>query len=365
MALKGISPILISRVIPLTASKLWISVGSKPVISRIRLAQMSQKRAPIKMEAPAKWLEMVENIRRVRQLNPAPIDSMGCAQAHSKLDKTVDQRFQVLLSLMLSSQTKDPITWAAVQRLKEAGLGNVQSLMAAREKDIEDLIHPVGFFRRKAVYIKEAAKKIAAEFNGDIPDSVEALCTIRGVGPKMAHLCMQEAWQVNSGIGVDTHVHRISARLGWVPKSVKTPEQTREALESWMPREYWREINHLLVGFGQTICTPLRPKCADCTNNEICPSSSIKGGGGAGGRRKRESTTIKAEPDAAAATPAGDPVASSVTKSAGGGARTRSKRLKEPKLEAEVEHVQPQPADGLLADNSGKKIKLEKVELLR
>lgn len=293
---------------------------------------MSQKRTPIKMEAPQNWLKMVENIRHVRRKYPAPVDSMGCSQAHSRSDKTTDQRFQILLSLMLSSQTKDPITWAAVQKLKEAGLGSVKNLLLASEKDIEDLIHPVGFYRRKAIYLKEAAKKIAHDFNGDIPDSVEALCTLKGVGPKMAHLCMQEAWNVNSGIGVDTHVHRISARLGWVPKSTKTPEQTREALESWMPPEHWREINHLLVGFGQTICTPLRPKCGDCANNEICPSSSVTG--------KRDTPATKA---AAAAESAGVQQRR----------QTRANQIKKEKIEVDD--------DRPLVDTSRKRAKKEKL----
>ena len=227
---------------------------------------------------------MIENIRKVREKFPAPVDSMGCDQSLHTNDKQSDQRFQILVSLMLSSQTKDQITWAAVQKLKEAGICNPKGLIEAKEKDIEDLIHPVGFYRRKAVYLKKVAYSLEHNYNGDIPNNVKELCSLPGVGPKMAHLCMQEAWNVNSGIGVDTHVHRISARLGWVPKKgIKTPEQTREALESWLPREYWREINHLLVGFGQTICTPQRPKCDKCENNVLCPSSSVSSGSGGGG----------------------------------------------------------------------------------
>lgn len=229
------------------------------------------------MEPPPNWLRTIENIRKVRQKFPAPVDTMGCDQANNKADKLVNQRFQILVSLMLSSQTKDPITWAAVQNLREAGMDNVKGMREAKVKDIEDLIHPVGFYRRKAIYLKKVAEILANEYAGDIPDNVKDLCELPGVGPKMAHLCMLEAWNVVSGIGVDTHVHRIAGRLGWVPKKgIKGPEDTRKALESWLPREYWREINHLLVGFGQTICTPTRPKCDECANNVICPSSSVR-----------------------------------------------------------------------------------------
>lgn len=225
------------------------------------------------MEAPANWFKTIENIRSVRERYKAPVDTMGCDQAANPNDKNIDQRFQVLVSLMLSSQTKDPITWEAVQRLRNKGLGNVMSLSKVKEKDIEDIIFPVGFYKRKAIYLKKVANILKDKYNGDIPNSIEELCKLPGVGPKMAHLCMLEAWNVVTGIGVDTHVHRIAGRLGWVPKEgIKTPEHTRKALESWLPQEYWREINHLLVGFGQTICTPTHPKCSKCDNQSICPS---------------------------------------------------------------------------------------------
>lgn len=225
-------------------------------------------------EPPDNWQQTLENIRKTRSKFPAPVDSMGCDQAHDRADKDMNQRFQVLLSLMLSSQTKDPITWAATQRLKDNGLGNAAAMRLAKEKDIEDLIFPVGFYRRKAIYLKKVAAILDEQYKGDIPDSIEALCKLPGVGPKMAHLCMLEAWNIVTGIGVDTHVHRIAARLNWVPKTgIKTPEDTREALESWLPRDYWREINHLLVGLGQTVCLPVGPKCHECYNNLICPSA--------------------------------------------------------------------------------------------
>lgn len=231
----------------------------------------------IKLEEPINWQPTIENIRKVRQKFPAPVDSMGCAKINERKD--INQRFQVLVSLMLSSQTQDPVTWAAVQRLKKKNLCNVNAIVEAKEKDIEDLIHPVGFYRRKAVYLKKVAQILQKDYDCDIPNSLKELCDLPGVGPKMAHLCMLEAWNTVTGIGVDTHVHRIANRLGWTgPKGTKTPEDTRKALESWLPRDYWQEINLMLVGFGQTICKPVRPKCPECYNNVICPSSSVKKG---------------------------------------------------------------------------------------
>lgn len=92
-----------------------------------------------------------------------------------------------------------------------------------------------------------------------------------GVGSKMAHICMNSAWNIVTGIGVDTHVHRISNRLNWVKRPTKEPEKTRIELEQWLPYEFWHDVNELLVGFGQTICTPTHPKCVQCINQSICP----------------------------------------------------------------------------------------------
>lgn len=246
------------------------------------------------MEPPPNWLDVIENIRSVRKQYAAPVDTMGCDQIHSKNERTIDQRFHVLVSLMLSSQTKDPITWSAVQKLKQHGLGNIDGLLASSEKEIEDLIHPVGFYRRKAIYLKKVAQILKDKYNGDIPNTVEDLCSLPGVGPKMAHLCMNEAWKIVTGIGVDTHVHRIAARLGWVPsKGIKTPEDTRKALESWLPKEYWSEINHLLVGFGQTICTPVGPKCDKCHNQDLCPY--LRSNGGKSSQQKSKISKRKAK----------------------------------------------------------------------
>mmetsp|Transcript_19627 Transcript_19627/g.31156 ORF Transcript_19627/g.31156 Transcript_19627/m.31156 type:complete len:120 (-) Transcript_19627:84-443(-) len=95
------------------------------------------------------------------------------------------------------------------------------------------------------------------------------MCKLPGVGPKMAYLCMQTAWGRSVGIGVDVHVHRISNRLGWVNST--NPEQTRKALETWLPREHWAEINPMLVGLGQTICKARKPLCSKCNVKDLCP----------------------------------------------------------------------------------------------
>lgn len=121
----------------------------------------------------------------------------------------------------------------------------------------------VGFHNRKTEYIKKAAVIIQDQFFSEIPDTLAGLTSLPGVGPKMAHLCMSAAWNNTQGIGVDVHVHRIANMWGWV--NTNMPEETREALEAWLPRERWREINHLLVGFGQSVCLPRGRKCGECS----------------------------------------------------------------------------------------------------
>jgi len=137
--------------------------------------------------------------------------------------------------------------------------------------ELEKLIYPVGFFRNKAKYVRAAAQRIAAgEWGGDIPGSIEALCSLKGVGPKMAFICMNSAWGRHEGIGVDVHVHRIAARLRWT-HAAKNPEDTRASLEAWLPRKLWHEVNHIFVGFGQTVCLPRTPLCGECSVRPFCP----------------------------------------------------------------------------------------------
>jgi len=145
-------------------------------------------------------------------------------------------------------------------------------------------------------YIKQAAEKLRDEFDSDVPKTVDELCSLPGVGPKMAFLALQVAWDLNHGIGVDVHVHRITNRLGWHRKPTKTPEETRLNLQSWLPKDRHREINHMLVGFGQVICQPVNPKCGECvlSTEGLCPSAKVvnpKGKKGRGSKRKAEEDT--------------------------------------------------------------------------
>ncbi|CAK1547447.1 unnamed protein product [Leptosia nina] len=224
---------------------------------------------------PLHWREFLLNLQNMRANNDAPVDSMGC---HMCMDENASPkviRYQSLISLMLSSQTKDQVTFAAMQRLKQRGL-TVDNVLSMSDEELGNLIYPVGFWKTKVKYIKKTTQTLKEQYDSDIPDSVEKLCKLTGVGPKMAHICMKVAWNKITGIGVDTHVHRISNRIGWVKKPTTTPEDTRKALQSWLPFDLWSEVNHLMVGFGQTICLPVGPNCEECLNSDICPSKSTR-----------------------------------------------------------------------------------------
>lgn len=219
---------------------------------------------------PPKWLEQLQNIRKMREKLDAPVDTMGCDVISDKDARPEDYRYQVLLSLMLSSQTKDEVTSAAIARLRAHGC-TIDSILRTPDDVLGRLIYPVSFWKTKVLYIKKTTQMLIEKFDRDVPKTYEELCTLVGVGPKMAHLIMRTAWQQTTGIAVDTHVHRISNRLGWVRKETTKPEDTMKALHSWLPREHWDDVNWLMVGFGQTICRGVAPKCSTCLNKDICP----------------------------------------------------------------------------------------------
>ncbi|XP_065618157.1 endonuclease III homolog 1, chloroplastic isoform X1 [Quercus suber] len=228
-------------------------------------------------EPPPNWIKVLEGIRKMRSSEDAPVDTMGCEKAGSSLPPK-ERRFAVLVSSLLSSQTKDNVTNGAIQRLLQNDLLVADAIDKADEATIKSLIYPVGFYTRKAENMKKIAKICLMKYDGDIPSSLEELLLLPGIGPKMAHLVMNVGWNNVQGICVDTHVHRICNRLGWVSRpgtkqKTSTPEQTREALQLWLPKEEWVPINPLLVGFGQTICTPVRPNCGRCSVSELCPSA--------------------------------------------------------------------------------------------
>ncbi|NWU96860.1 NTH protein, partial [Upupa epops] len=247
-----------------------IAIAYEPVQSDCAEPGIPEPQAP--RWEPRDWQQQLEHIREMRRNRDAPVDEMGVEKCFDSRAPPQVMRYQVLLSLMLSSQTKDQVTAAAMQRLRQRGL-TVDSVLQMDDVTLGQIIYPVGFWRNKVKYIKQTTAILKQKYGGDIPGTVEELVQLPGVGPKMAHLAMAVAWGTVSGIAVDTHVHRIANRLQWVKKETRYPEETRVALEDWLPRDLWREINWLLVGFGQQTCLPVSPRCTECLNRDICPAA--------------------------------------------------------------------------------------------
>ncbi|KAJ1563085.1 DNA N-glycosylase and apurinic/apyrimidinic (AP) lyase [Cladochytrium tenue] len=227
---------------------------------------------------PADWREVYDGIKTFRASHVAPVDSVGCGSLGDRSQAPPVFRYQTLVALQLSSQTKDALTAAAIARLRAnlAGGLTAAAVAAAPHAQLETLLRGVSFHSRKADYLARAAAICCDRYAGDIPPNLEGLLELPGVGPKMAHLAMQSAWQTTTGIGVDTHVHRISRRLGWArPRRLEDPEETRKQLESWLPVDRWAEINELLVGFGQTWCSAVAPKCSECPVKDRCPRIGV------------------------------------------------------------------------------------------
>jgi len=174
--------------------------------------------------------------------------------------------FEVLISTILSLRTKDEVTRKAALRLFEIAR-TPQTLLAVPEKEIAGLIFPVGFYRTKAKRIRDICKELIERYSGSVPDDLDELLTLKGVGRKTANLVITLGYG-KPGICVDTHVHRVSNRLGYV--NTKTPERTEMALREKLPRQYWIEYNDLLVTWGQNICKPISPFCSKCAIRSHC-----------------------------------------------------------------------------------------------
>lgn len=180
--------------------------------------------------------------------------------------------FRVLISCILSLRTQDKTTGEASERLFKLA-GDVKSLSALSASKIQKTIYPVGFYRTKAVRIKDLCKVLINDFNSKVPDSIDELLTLKGVGRKTANLVITLGYK-KPGICVDTHVHRISNRWGFVRTT--TPDKTESALREKLPRKYWLTINGLLVAFGQGICKPVSPWCSKCNIHEFCDRVGVK-----------------------------------------------------------------------------------------
>lgn len=174
--------------------------------------------------------------------------------------------FSVLISCILSLRTKDAVTLSASEKLFRVA-SNPQQMTRLSRQEIQEIIYPVGFYKTKALRIEEICRDLIDRFGGKVPDDIDTLLTLKGVGRKTANLVVTEAYG-KPGICVDTHVHRISNRLGYV--CTKTPEETEWALRKKLPKNFWIEYNALLVTWGQNICRPVSPLCSRCAVNRFC-----------------------------------------------------------------------------------------------
>lgn len=181
--------------------------------------------------------------------------------------------FQVLISTMLSAQTKDAVTHAASLRLFKVAR-TPKTMAALTVPRIEKLIYPVSFYRVKARHVKETCRQLTGRFAGKVPSTMAELLTLPGVGRKTANLVLLLAHQSEDNICVDTHVHRISNRLGWV--KTRTPEQTELALYRVAKKKWWPIINLYLVTWGQNVCKPVYPRCRACAISSYCPRLGVK-----------------------------------------------------------------------------------------
>ncbi len=190
----------------------------------------------------------------------------------TKVAREKKSPYRVLISTLLSLRTKDETTLKASKRLF-AKADTPEKMLSLTKEEIEKLIYPVGFYHRKAEQILKISEILIEKYGGKVPDTLEELLKLPGVGRKTANLVLNEGFG-KLGICVDTHVHRISNRLGLV--KTKNPTETEFALQKVLPKKHWIIFNTLLVTLGQNICTPISPKCSECPLNKICPKAGVE-----------------------------------------------------------------------------------------
>lgn len=215
------------------------------------------------MTAPAALRQRIRTIHDILaadfHAHPAPVVDLLAAQGESP--------FRILIATILSARTKDATTAKVVREQLFPVVRGPEDLRRLSVDEISRLIFPVGFFREKARHLKALPDVLDSLFGGVLPDTVEELCRLPGVGRKTANLVVAQGFG-KPGICVDVHVHRISNRLGLV--ETKTPLETEMRLREILPKDLWRGWNGALVSFGQRICTPRNPKCGSCPIATLC-----------------------------------------------------------------------------------------------
>jgi endonuclease-3 len=202
--------------------------------------------------------------RAITGMEPPAVEKISEAQS--------EEPFQILIATLLSARTKDATTHAASTRLfRRARTPRTMARLPVAE--IERLIFPVGFYRTKARHVKACCRTILTRFGGRVPSTIEELVTLPGVGRKTANLVLILGFKSGNNICVDTHVHRISNRMGWV--QTRQPEETERALYDVTDRRWWPLINQYMVTWGQNVCRPVHPRCGDCALARLCPRIGV------------------------------------------------------------------------------------------
>ncbi len=216
------------------------------------------------MDGTIDWLEIFAGLQSF--MNGAEKPSI------SLIAEMNSDPYRVLFSTIISLRTRDEVTITASERLFHRS-PDLKALLETDETEVAELIYPAAFYRNKAASIKKCADIIQNEYDGTVPSDRQELLRLPGVGRKTANLTLNLGFGINA-ICVDTHVHRISNRMGWV--ETKTPDDTELALEKILPEKYWIPLNEMLVSYGQKICTPLSPRCSECTLTKGCGRVGVK-----------------------------------------------------------------------------------------
>lgn len=222
----------------------------------------------VEIENSSNWETFYGAIKEMRKERNAPVDSMGASSQFDPKAHSDTQNFQILIATVLSVQTKDQTVDKAMKRLKEYGL-TVDSMHAIDPAKLKELIFECNFNATKVKNIKEIARMLKEDMNGKLPTDLNGCLKFPGVGKKVALIYLNYALKKLDGIAVDTHLHRISNRLGVI--KTNTPEETRVALQNIVKKEDWGEVTEIFVGFGQQVCLPIGPRCGECTLKDSCP----------------------------------------------------------------------------------------------
>ena len=200
---------------------------------------------------------------------------MRCLSSRYEIDRFVNTHgpdpFRILIGCVISLRTKDDVSYAATDRLFQRA-SRPEQMLRLRAPTIAKLIYPAGFYRRKAEQIRKISRLLIDRHGGEVPDELDVLLELPGVGRKTANLVVTLGFR-KPGICVDTHVHRITNRLGWV--RTQNPNQTEQALREVLPRRHWIPINETLVRHGQQVCKPISPVCTRCPVERDCPKLDV------------------------------------------------------------------------------------------